>query len=50
MVAILFLDVLMIMQLILIPMFYDMVEEVDFEDLYSEDSTRGSGGFGSTGV
>ena len=39
-----------IMQFILIPMFYDAVEEVDFKDLYPEDSTRGSGGFGSTGV
>ena len=39
-----------IMQFILIPMFYDKIEEVDFKDLYPEDSTRGSGGFGSTGV
>jgi dUTP pyrophosphatase len=39
-----------IMQFILLPMFYDMVEEVEFEDLYLEDSTRGSGGFGSTGA
>ena len=39
-----------IMQFILISMFYDKIEEVDFKDLYPEDSTRGSGGFGSTGV
>ena len=38
-----------IMQLILIPMFYDNVEVVEESDLFVEESTRGSGGFGSTG-
>ena len=38
-----------IMQFILIPMFYDKVEVVEESDLFVEESTRGSGGFGSTG-
>ena len=39
-----------IMQFILVPMFYDAVDEVPEEELFSEQSTRGDGGFGSTGV
>ena len=39
-----------IMQFILVPMFYDSVEEVEDGELFSEESTRGDGGFGSTGV
>ena len=39
-----------IMQFILVPMFYDSVEEVPDEELFLEQSTRGVGGFGSTGV
>ena len=39
-----------IMQFILVPMFYDSVEEVPDEELFLEQSTRGDGGFGSTGV
>lgn len=39
-----------IMQFILVPMFYDAVDEVPDEELFSEQSTRGDGGFGSTGV
>tara|TARA_B100000902_G_scaffold102144_1_gene104573 strand:- start:27219 stop:27653 length:435 start_codon:yes stop_codon:yes gene_type:complete len=39
-----------IMQFILMPMFYDGVEEVEDGELFSEESTRGDGGFGSTGV
>ncbi len=38
-----------IMQFILVPMFYDSVEEVDDDVLFEEESSRGEGGFGSTG-
>jgi len=38
-----------IMQFILVPMFYDSVEEVDDDVLFEEESSRGAGGFGSTG-
>ena len=38
-----------IVQFILIPMFYDSVEEVAEDVLFEDESTRGSGGFGSTG-
>ncbi len=38
-----------IMQFILVPMFYDSVEEVDDNVLFEEESSRGAGGFGSTG-
>jgi len=38
-----------IMQFILVPMFYDSVEEVANEELFEEESSRGAGGFGSTG-
>jgi dUTP pyrophosphatase len=39
-----------IIQFILLPVFYDKIEEVDLENLYDESTTRGEGGFGSTGV
>jgi len=38
-----------IMQFILVPMFYDSIEEVDASVLFEDNSTRGAGGFGSTG-
>lgn len=37
-----------IIQFLLIPIFYDTVEEVDLEDLYEEVTDRADGGFGST--
>ena len=37
-------------QMILIPVFYDVIEEVEISDLFLESSSRGEGGFGSTGV
>jgi dUTP pyrophosphatase len=39
-----------IIQFILLPVFYDTIEEVELENLYTEATTRGEGGFGSTGV
>ena len=39
-----------IIQFILLPVFYDTIEEVDLKNLYEEISERGEGGFGSTGV
>ena len=39
-----------IVQMILLPVFYDSVEEVSLTDLYNSTSSRGSGGFGSTGT
>jgi dUTP pyrophosphatase len=39
-----------IMQFILVPMFYDGIEEVSVDELFSNESTRGDGGFGSTGI
>ncbi len=38
-----------IIQFVLLPVFYDIIEEVSLEDLYEEESIRGAGGFGSTG-
>lgn len=38
-----------IAQFILLPMFYDKVEEVAVEELFSHGSERGDGKFGSTG-
>ena len=38
-----------LVQLVLVPVFYDTIEEVKQEDLFSETSERGTGGFGSTG-
>jgi dUTP pyrophosphatase len=38
-----------LVQLVLIPVFYDIIEEAKQEELFSEATERGSGGFGSTG-
>ena len=38
-----------LVQLVLVPVFYDIIEEVSQEMLFSEPTKRGSGGFGSTG-
>jgi len=38
-----------IMQFILIPVSYDSVDVVDESELFTDESARGSGGFGSTG-
>lgn len=38
-----------IVQFILIPVLYAPLQEVNYSDLYEKASTRGSGGFGSTG-
>lgn len=38
-----------IVQGILLPVEYDMVEEIPFADLYDRTTQRGDGGFGSTG-
>lgn len=39
-----------IVQFILLPVFYDTIEEVELENLYEDETVRGEGGFGSTGV
>ncbi len=39
-----------IIQFILLPVFYDIIEEVSLENLYEKESIRGDGGFGSTGT
>lgn len=39
-----------LIQFILLPVFYDKIEEVSLENLYEEPTVRGEGGFGSTGV
>jgi len=39
-----------IIQFVLLPVFYDTIEEVELEELYEEETARGEGGFGSTGV
>lgn len=39
-----------IIQFVLLPVFYDTIEEVELENLYQEVTIRGEGGFGSTGV
>ena len=39
-----------LIQFILVPVFYDSVEEVAVEDLFAEVTERGEGGFGSTGT
>jgi len=39
-----------LLQCILVPVNYANPEEVELENLYEEESLRGSGGFGSTGV
>lgn len=38
-----------IIQYILIPMFYDTIQEVNLDEIHLQDTQRGSGGFGSTG-
>lgn len=38
-----------LVQMILIPVFYDCIEEVGVSVLYDQVSSRGEGGFGSTG-
>ena len=38
-----------LVQLVLVPVFYDTIEEVKQEELFSTTTERGSGGFGSTG-
>lgn len=38
-----------IIQFILVPIFYDDIEEVDINNLYRTETDRGEGGFGSTG-
>ena len=39
-----------IIQLVLVPVFYDEIEVVDEDVLFKKQSERGTGGFGSTGV
>jgi dUTP pyrophosphatase len=39
-----------LIQFVLVPVFYDTIEEVPFEELYSVETERGVGGFGSTGT
>ena len=39
-----------IIQIVLLPVFYDTIEEVEVENLYEETTLRGEGGFGSTGL
>ena len=38
-----------VIQFVLVPVSYSMPEEVPFAELYTEESERGSGAFGSTG-
>ena len=38
-----------IAQFVLIPVYYDDIEEVDINELYKSKNQRGEGGFGSTG-
>ncbi|MAF25248.1 deoxyuridine 5'-triphosphate nucleotidohydrolase [bacterium] len=39
-----------LIQFILLPVFYDKIEEVHLDNLYESLSERGEGGFGSTGT
>jgi dUTP pyrophosphatase len=39
-----------LIQFILVPVFYDTVEEVPVNELFSTQTERGEGGFGSTGT
>ncbi len=39
-----------LVQLVLVPVFYDTIELTDLKDLYEEETIRGTGGFGSTGT
>ena len=38
-----------LVQMILLPVFYDRIEEVSESNLFEKESNRGEGGFGSTG-
>ncbi len=38
-----------LVQMVLVPVFYDNIEEVAEENLFKTETQRGSGGFGSTG-
>ncbi len=38
-----------LVQMVLVPVFYDSVEVVEPEKLFTSETARGSGGFGSTG-
>ena len=38
-----------VVQMVLVPVFYDVVEVVPEDDLFKTSTERGSGGFGSTG-
>ena len=38
-----------LVQMVLVPVFYDNIEEVAEESLFKTETQRGSGGFGSTG-
>ena len=38
-----------LVQMILLPVFYDEIEEVSESNLFEKESSRGEGGFGSTG-
>ena len=39
-----------LVQMLLVPVSYDQCEECDLENLYTEKTERGTGGFGSTGL
>jgi dUTP pyrophosphatase len=39
-----------LIQFVLVPVFYDIIEDVPFDDLYFGTTERGEGGFGSTGT
>ena len=39
-----------IVQMVLVPILFPTLEEVDLDNLFTNDSERGSGGFGSTGL
>ena len=39
-----------IVQMVLVPILLPTLEEVDLDNLFTNDSERGSGGFGSTGL
>ena len=39
-----------LVQMILIPVFYDSVNEVELDSLFVKETARGTGGFGSTGL
>ena len=39
-----------IVQMVLVPILFPTLEEVSLDNLFVDDSERGSGGFGSTGL